>query len=104
MNDGTSQIQGLATNVDRLCKDLGCNTQQQQSGTPCPLEDDSPTLLTDIRQLVLETQARDQNFASLQIAVHGLLDVLNTSQAQKGTGMWLGRFSCSKCKRVEYAG
>lgn len=91
MNNGTSQIQGLATNIDQLCKELGCNTQhQQQSGVPRPPEDGSsgpPTLLTDIRQLVLGMQARDQNFASLQTAVHGLLDVLSASHVQKGAGM-----------------
>jgi len=43
------------------------------------------TRITDIRQLVLGMQARDQNFASLQTAVHGLLDVLSASHAQKGT-------------------
>ena len=88
MNNGTSQIQGLATNVGQLCKELGCNTQQQ----PGPPKDGvgSPTLLTDIRQLVLGMQARDQNFASLQSAVHGLLEVLSASHAQKGTGAWFG--------------
>jgi hypothetical protein len=83
-------MQGLASNVDQLCKELGCNTQQQQSGAPCPPGNGgSSTLLTDIRQLVLGMQARDQNFSSLQIAVHGLLDVLSASDAQKGAGMWL---------------
>ncbi|KAF8813861.1 hypothetical protein BYT27DRAFT_7180635 [Phlegmacium glaucopus] len=83
VNNGTSQIQGLATNIDQLCKELGCNTQQQ-SGVPRPPGDGPPTLLTDIRQLVLGMQVRDQNFASLQTAVHGLLDVLSASNAQKG--------------------
>lgn len=84
-------MQGLAANIDQLCKELGCHTQQQQSGL---LEDgDSPTLLTNIRQLVLGMQARDQNFSSLQTAVHGLLDVLSASHAQKGAGTCLQKVS-----------
>ena len=95
MNNGTSQIQGLATNIDLVCKEFGCNSQQQQSGAPCPPADNNspPTLLTDIRQLVLGMQARDQNFASLQTAVHALLDVLSASHAQKGAGMLLSKKS-----------
>ena len=84
MNNGTSQIQGLSSNIDQLCKELGCNTQQQL-GT----EQDGGgprTLSTDIHQLLLGMQARDQNFASLQTAVHGLLDVLSASHAEKGAG------------------
>ena len=92
MNNGTSQIQSLATNIDQLCKELGCNTQQRQLCAPCPPENGRvggpPTLLTDIRQLVSGMQARDQNFASLQTAVHGLLDVLSVSHAHNGAGMW----------------
>ena len=82
-------MQGLAANVDQLCKVLGCNTQQPSGAPRPPEESGSPTLLTDIRQLVLGMQARDQNFASLQTAVHGLLDVLSASHAQKGAGMQL---------------
>lgn len=89
MNNGTSQIQGLSSNVDQLCKELGCNIQQQSGaengGGP-------PTLSTDIHQLVLGMQARDQNFASLQTAVHSLLDVLSASHAEKGAGMCFGAF------------
>ena len=83
MNNGTSQIQGLSSNIDQLCKELGCNIQQQ-SGTE---DGGGPTLSTDIHQLLLGMQARDQNFASLQTAVHGLLDVLSASHAEKGAGM-----------------
>jgi hypothetical protein len=85
VNNGTSQIQGLSSNIDQLCKELGCNIQQQ-SGT----EEDGGgprTLSTDIHQLLLGMQARDQNFASLQTAVHGLLDVLSASHAEKGARM-----------------
>lgn len=83
MNNGTSQIQGLSSNIDQLCKELGCNIQQQ-SGTE---DGNGPsTLSTDIHQLLLGMQARDQNFASLQTAVHGLLNVLSASHAEKGAG------------------
>ena len=84
MNNGTSQIQGLSSNIDQLCKELGCNIKQQlgteESGGP-------RNLSTDIHQLLLGMQARDQNFASLQTAVHGLLDVLSASHAEKGAGV-----------------
>ena len=86
MNNGTSQIQGLSSNIDQLCKELGCNIQQQ-SGTEEDGGGQGPTLSTDIHQLLLGMQARDQNFASLQTAVHGLLDVLSASHAEKGAGM-----------------
>jgi hypothetical protein len=46
----------------------------------------APNLLSDIRQLVTGMQARDQNFAALQAAVHSLLEVLSSSQAQMGAG------------------
>ncbi|KAF8160742.1 hypothetical protein B0H34DRAFT_795616 [Crassisporium funariophilum] len=83
VNNGTSQIQGLAANVDELCKELGCNAQQP--GLPVlPGKEGTPGLVNDIRQLVLGMQARDQNFAALQTAVHGLLEVLSASQMQKG--------------------
>ena len=93
MNNGTSQIQGLSSNIDQLCKELGCNIQQQ-SGT----EEDGggpPTLSTNIQQLLLGMQARDENFASLQTVVHGLLDVLSASHAEKGAGMRFRIFQCS---------
>jgi hypothetical protein len=92
VNNGTSQIQGLSSNIDRLCKELGCNIQQQ-SGTLAEDGGGPPTLSTDIHQLVLGMQARDQNFASLQTAVHGLLDVLSASYAEKGAGMLFGAFN-----------
>ena len=86
MNNGTSQIQGLSSNIDQLCKELGCNIQQQ-SGIEEDGSGQGPTLSTDIHQLLLGMQARDQNFASLQTAVHGLLDVLSASHVEKGAGM-----------------
>ena len=45
-------------------------------------------LVNDIRQLVMGMQARDQNFAALQAAVHSLLEVLTASQNQKEAGAW----------------
>jgi ABC-type hemin transport system substrate-binding protein len=74
VNNGTSQIQGIAMNVDRLCKELGQDDSQQ-------------SLVTDIRQLISGMKARDQNFAALQAAVLSLLEVLTASQTQRGAGM-----------------
>ncbi|KAF8197862.1 hypothetical protein BJ912DRAFT_47061 [Pholiota molesta] len=81
VNNGTSQIQSISANLDRLCQELGFNEQadglQSQSGP-------QPNLVNDIRQLVAGMKARDQNFASLQAAVHSLLEVLTASQTQQG--------------------
>jgi len=82
VNNGTSQIQGLSVNIEQLCRALGC-----QPGAPgAGFEGTSHNLLGDIRQLVTGMQARDRNFAALQAAVHGLLEVLSSSQAQMGAG------------------
>lgn len=82
VNNGTSQIQGLSVNIEQLCKALGC-----QPGVPgAGFEGTSHNLLGDIRQLVTGMQARDRNFGALQAAVHSLLEVLSSSQAQMGAG------------------
>jgi len=92
VNNGTSQIQGLSSNVEHLCRIFGSHPQQQQPGTTLKQdvmeEGTGPNLLGDIKQLVVGMQARDQNFAALQAAVHSLLEVLSSSQAQMGTGLW----------------
>lgn len=92
MNNGTSQIQSISANLDRLCQELGFNERanglQSQSGP-------QPNLVNDIRQLVAGMKARDQNFASLQAAVHSLLEVLTASQTQQGAGMGFNLF-CTK--------
>ncbi|KAF9529248.1 hypothetical protein CPB83DRAFT_273503 [Crepidotus variabilis] len=85
VNNGTAQIQGLSMNVYQLCKSLGCIPQQTEPGEFGQVNDEfSPNLLSDIRQLVEGMQARDQNFAALQTAVHSLLEVLSASQQQMG--------------------
>ncbi|KAH9485558.1 hypothetical protein JR316_0002468 [Psilocybe cubensis] len=78
VNNGTSQIQGISANIERLCNDLGAGPSRP--GTPGARSN----LVNDIRQLVAGMKARDQNFASLQAAVHGLLEVLTVSQTQQG--------------------
>ncbi|KAF9478805.1 hypothetical protein BDN70DRAFT_726008 [Pholiota conissans] len=77
VKNGTSQIQGISVNLDRLCGELGFSerTNDPQS---------QPNLVNDIRQLVAGMKARDQNFTSLQAAVHSLLEILTASQSQKG--------------------
>lgn len=67
-------------NIEQLCRALGCDSRPPGEGSM------APNLLSDIRQLVTGMQARDQNFAALQAAVHSLLEVLSSSQAQMGAG------------------
>jgi len=99
VNNGTSQIQGLAAGIEQLCSSLGCNPQ-----APGTSPDDAPNLLDDIRQLVTGMQARDQNFSALQAAVRSLLEVLSASQARMGAGAWkspLGSIiSTDDCKQI----
>ncbi|KAF4620742.1 hypothetical protein D9613_000491 [Agrocybe pediades] len=78
VNNGTSQIQGISSNIERLCHELGCKTKPVHEGA------DHPNLMNDIRQLVAGMKARDQNFTALQAAVHSLLEVLTVSQTQQG--------------------
>ncbi|PPQ68030.1 hypothetical protein CVT25_014491 [Psilocybe cyanescens] len=78
VNNGTSQIQGISANIDRLCNEIGAGPVKP--GAPAARSN----LVNDIRQLVEGMKARDQNFAALQAAVHSLLEVLTVSQTQKG--------------------
>ncbi|PPQ76612.1 hypothetical protein CVT24_011329 [Panaeolus cyanescens] len=88
VNNGTSQIQGLATNVEQICKALGCLTPDYRDprmpGAP-PDSDGPKSLMNDIRELIAGMQARDQNFAALQAAVHSLLEVLTTASNRVST-------------------
>lgn len=86
MNNGTSQIQGISSNLDRLCRELGFNEIAPESQRPQPGA--QLNVVNDIRQLVAGMKARDQNFTALQAAVHSLLEVLTVSQTQKVIGMF----------------
>ncbi|PPR07712.1 hypothetical protein CVT26_003735, partial [Gymnopilus dilepis] len=93
VQNGTSQIQSISANVDRLCTELGLGSPPGPPGGLDPSSKDggntntntnaNVNLVNDIRQLVMGMQARDQNFAALQAAVHSLLEVLTASQNQK---------------------
>ncbi len=95
VNNGTSQIQGLSSNVEHLCRTLGCNLQPPGTLRQDIEDGTGPNLLGDIKQLVVGMQARDQNFAALQGAVHSLLEVLSSSQAQMGAGLWFKKKSAA---------
>ncbi|TFK89087.1 hypothetical protein K466DRAFT_661831 [Polyporus arcularius HHB13444] len=70
---GTSQIEGVAAGVQQLCRDLG----PLHGGEEAQGEGDAPlpgtNLLSDIRRLLVEGQARDQNTANLHASVNGLI-------------------------------
>ncbi|KIM45293.1 hypothetical protein M413DRAFT_24527 [Hebeloma cylindrosporum] len=89
VNNGTSQIQGISTNVDRLCLELGLSEDSSPNAPPGQhlqkgAAPSRPNLIKDIHQLMQGIQARDQNFVALQGAVHALLEVLTVSQTQQG--------------------
>lgn len=96
MNNGTSQIQGISSNLDRLCRELGFNEITSDPRQPQPGA--QLNIVNDIRQLVAGMKARDQNFTALQAAVHSLLEVLTTSETQKGIGLFClcRRVKCNK--------
>lgn len=78
--------------MDRLCSELGCNTDPVPDGIDLKNGNQS-NLVNDIRQLMMGMKARDQNFAALQAAVHSLLEVLTASQTQKEAGVFLRPFT-----------
>ncbi|KJA27876.1 hypothetical protein HYPSUDRAFT_62913 [Hypholoma sublateritium FD-334 SS-4] len=82
VNNGTSQIQGISSNLDRLCRELGFHEITSDPHQPQPGA--QLNVVNDIRQLVAGMKARDQNFTALQAAVHSLLEVLTASENQKG--------------------
>ncbi|OCH92336.1 hypothetical protein OBBRIDRAFT_886367 [Obba rivulosa] len=66
VNHGTSQIEGIAAGVQQLCRELG--TMPTQDG-----EILHTGLLSDIRTFLAENRAREDNSASLQSSVNGLI-------------------------------
>lgn len=73
MNNGTSQIQVVASGVEQLCQELGCVPR----GTLPDGEANVPGLLSNLRQLLVETQSRDQRAAVLQASVNSLAVTLD---------------------------
>jgi len=78
VNNGTSQIQAVATGVQQLCNTLGSTAKSTDSlGTA----GEAGVLLEDIRQLILANKERDQNAARLQASVTSLVAVINHQNA-----------------------
>ncbi|KAH6913885.1 hypothetical protein BKA70DRAFT_1396759 [Coprinopsis sp. MPI-PUGE-AT-0042] len=82
VNNGTSQIQALAENIDTLCTEMGVTSstismsgeEKPQAGSAAP---GNTNLLSNVRQLVLGMKARDTNMASLQASVNDLVALLS---------------------------
>ncbi|KAI0762106.1 hypothetical protein BD413DRAFT_643915 [Trametes elegans] len=69
---GTSQIEGVAAGVQQLCQDLGPvpelqDGEQSEDGSPCG------SLLSDIRKFLVQHKEREENTASMQTSVNGLI-------------------------------
>ncbi|KAF4567623.1 hypothetical protein EYR40_006624 [Pleurotus pulmonarius] len=73
VSNGTTQIQGLAANVEALCQSMGCSTSDAR-GLPYD------GLREDIHRFILETRARDENVATIH---HNMMALLN-EQRQGG--------------------
>lgn len=86
MNNGTSHIHELVASVDQLSQDLGCGSQQGASN------------LSDLRQLVLSMQTRDQNTVALQASVDSLTVKLN---GDAGTASSTSSDSCEKAAQFD---
>ncbi|KDQ27783.1 hypothetical protein PLEOSDRAFT_1096927 [Pleurotus ostreatus PC15] len=67
VSNGTTQIQGLAANVEALCQSMGCSTADAR-GSPYD------GLREDIHRFILETRTRDENVATVH---HNMLALLN---------------------------
>lgn len=72
VNNGTSHIHELVASVDKLSQDFGCNSQRLNDPA-----NGASNLLTDVRQLILTMQARDQGIMALQTSVDGLCTKLD---------------------------
>ncbi|PFH53753.1 hypothetical protein AMATHDRAFT_83687 [Amanita thiersii Skay4041] len=84
VNNGTSQIQSVAANVDILCKELGCVSKSDSgdgaaTGTFLTSNKDR-NLFRDLRELVAHVQAREQNSAELQASVNALLGMMKSGR------------------------
>ena len=91
---GTSQIEGVAAGVQHLCRELGPIPELQPppdseatsgeggEGEGAESEERQPqptqggSLLTDIRRLLVENQARERSNADMHVAVQGLIAVV----------------------------
>ncbi|KAI3618661.1 hypothetical protein WG66_016661 [Moniliophthora roreri] len=67
VNNGTSHIQGMSSNLNRLWDALGSGDNSDKN------------MLADIRQLVQETHVREQHAATLQETVNSISTHLNSS-------------------------
>jgi hypothetical protein len=69
VNNGTSHIHDLVTGVDKLSQELICSPQRLNDYQAINA---ASNLLTDVRQLILTIQTRDQGIMALQASVDGL--------------------------------
>lgn len=97
VNNGASHIQGLASNIDKLCAELG-STMTTNDGADSS-RSASLSLLHDVRQLVLGMKARDQNMASLQAVLNDLITAIGP-ETRHGAGMSPSLPDILACARV----
>lgn len=69
MNHGTSQIETVAAGIQQLCAELGPVETVGEDGKPVA----HGSLLSDVRQLLLESKGRDDSVVALHDSVNGLV-------------------------------
>jgi len=69
VRNGTAQINGLATNIERLCRDLCLEPESSRTG-----------ILNDIYTVLLELRSRNDP-STLQYSVDKLAEIINANSA-----------------------
>lgn len=93
VNHGTSQIDNVAAGVQQLCTELGPRQAVDQDGQPVQ----QASLLSDIRQLLVENKDREDNVAALHGSVNVLMaavqdDLRQGAEIRNGLSTSLGSF------------
>lgn len=76
---GTSQIETVAAGVQHLCKELGHVEAVGEDGQPIPHDGHNGSLLSEVRQLLVENKGSDEKLATLQASVDHLMTALHES-------------------------
>lgn len=93
VNNGASQMQKVASGVQRLHEILGCTSEGAQSLEVSSVGHKNG-LVSDIRQLLAENKDRDQRCEILQNAVNHLSDIVEEDIRQNAKAQNPNSESC----------
>lgn len=82
MNGGSSQIQVVASGVQRLCQELGCDPSANEHRNIGHGSDAPNGLIANVRQLLEESKEREEQTMALQASVNGLLAIVREDARQ----------------------